>query len=122
MIFTGHTDNDKCNSWSLEAAAIPRRVKVQHIKGLGNILADSVSRLKAVGIYHDVNPEDHQKEFSTPFEHLLPVEPVTHTPLEVNEIVIIPDIKRLAQNYDTSHDLPKEQTGDSDKLSLESTP
>ena len=56
---------------------------------------------------------------STPFEPLPPVEPVTHTLLEVNEIVITPDIEKLAQNYDTLHDLPKEQTGDNDGLSLE---
>ena len=42
-----------------------------------------------------------------------------HKQLEVNEIVITPEIKRLAQNYDTLDDLPKEQTGDNDKLSLE---
>ena len=72
-----------------------------------------------MGIYHDVDSEDHQQEFSTPFETLHHVEPVTHTPLEVNEIFIMPEIKRLTQNYDTSHDLPKEQTGDSDQLSLE---
>ena len=54
-IFTGHTDNDKCNIWGLEGAAIPRRVKVQHIKGIANILADPISRLKAVGLYHDID-------------------------------------------------------------------
>ena len=31
-IFRGHNDNDKCNIWDSEAAAIPRRVKVQHMK------------------------------------------------------------------------------------------
>ena len=30
-IFTGHTDHGKCNTWDLEAAAVPRRVKGQHI-------------------------------------------------------------------------------------------
>ena len=37
-IFTGHTDNDKCNTWGLEATAVSRRVKVQHIKGIANVL------------------------------------------------------------------------------------
>ena len=60
-----------------------------------------VFRLNAVGIYHDVGPDDHQQEFSTPFEPLPHVEPVTHIPLEVNEIVITPDIEKLTQNYDT---------------------
>ena len=68
--FTGHTDNDRCNIWDLEAAAIPRRVKVQHMKGIGNILTGLVSRLKGVSIYHAVDPDDHQQEFSTPFEPL----------------------------------------------------
>ena len=67
-MFTRHTNNNKCNIWSLDAAAIPRRVKVQHIKGTANILADPGSRLNAVGIYHDIDSDDHQQEFSTPFE------------------------------------------------------
>ena len=40
------------------------------------------------------------REFSTPFEPLPPVEPVTHTPSEVNEVVIMPDIERLMQAYE----------------------
>ena len=85
----------KCNIWDLEAAAIPRRVKVPHIKGIANILADSVFRLKAVGIYHDIYPDDYQQEFSTPFEPLPSVESVTLTPVEVNEVVIMPDIESV---------------------------
>ena len=27
-------DNEKCNAWGLEAAAIPRHLKVQHNKGI----------------------------------------------------------------------------------------
>ena len=78
--FIGHTDKDKCNIWGFEAAAIPRRVKVQHIKGIASVLADVVSGVKAVGIYHDIDSNDLQQEFSTPFEPLPLVEPVTHTP------------------------------------------
>ena len=59
-IFTGHTDNDKCNTWGLEATAIPRRVKVQHIKGIASVLGDSISRLGAVGLYHDIDFKDDQ--------------------------------------------------------------
>ena len=54
-IFTGSTDNEKCNTWGLEAATIPRCIKLQHIKGTANILAHSVSILKAVGLYHDLD-------------------------------------------------------------------
>ena len=114
--FTGHTDNDKYNIRGLDTAAIPRRVKVQHIKGIANILADLVSRLKAVGIYHD--SDDHQQQFSTPFEPLPPVESVTHTSLEVNEVVIMPDVNRFMQAYDTWDDSPTVLTGDDIKLSL----
>ena len=77
-IIIGHTDNDKCYTLGLKAAAISRRVKIQHIKGIANILVNSVSRLKAVGLYHDIDLKDHQQEFSTPFEPLPPVKPVTH--------------------------------------------
>ena len=72
-IFTRHTDNEKCNTWGLEATAIPRHIKVQHIKGIANALADSVSRLRAVGLYHDPNYNDHQQKLRSPFEpcHLL---------------------------------------------------
>ena len=96
-IFTGYTDNYKCNKWGLELSAIPRRVKVQQIKGIANILTDSVSRLKSVGIYHDTDSNDHQLEFSTPFELLPPVKPVAHTPLEMNETVITPDTEGFMQ-------------------------
>ena len=58
---TDYTDNDKCNIWGLETAATPRRVKVQHIKGIVNILADLIFRLKAVGIYHDIYSNDYQQ-------------------------------------------------------------
>ena len=46
---------------------------------------------------------------STPFEPLPPVEPVTHTPLEANEVVITPAIERLAQAYDTLYYPPTAQ-------------
>ena len=46
---------------------------------------------------------------------------MTHTPVEMNEVIIIPDIERLVQAYDTLPDPPTEQTGDNIKLSLENT-
>ena len=46
---------------------------------------------------------------------------MVHTPLEVNEVIIMPDIERLAQTYDTLHDPTTYQTGDNVKLSLENT-
>ena len=118
-IFTGHAGSDNCNIWGLEASPIPRRVKVQHTKVIANPLADSASRLKDVGIYHDIDQDDYQQEFNTPFEPLLLVEPVTHTPVEVNKVVTAPDIERITQAYDTLHDSLTEQSGDKVKLSLE---
>ena len=45
--FAGNTNNQKiCNTWGLEATTIPRHIKVQYIKRIANILANSVSRLR----------------------------------------------------------------------------
>ena len=117
--FTGHTDNEKCNIWGLETAATPRRVKVQHIRGIANVFADSLPRLKSVGLYHVIDSNDHQQEFSTLLELLPPVEPVTDTLIEMNEAFITPDIDRLLQTYDTLLDTPTSQAGDDITLSLE---
>ena len=47
-----------------------------------------------------------------------PVEAVSHTPLEVNEIFIAPNIEELVQNCDALHGLSTAQT-DEVKLYLE---
>ena len=98
-IFTDNTDNDKCNTWGLEAITIPRCVKVQHIKGIANFLAESVSRLKAVGFYHDLDFQNSQMELRTPFEPLPPIEKATHTPITVEEISIKPNIGTVAKRF-----------------------
>ena len=56
----------------LKAATITRRVRMQHIKGIANILADSVSRIKAVELYHDLDFLHSQPELGTSFEPLPP--------------------------------------------------
>ena len=117
-IFTGNTDSDKCNKWGLEAKTIPRHVKVQHIKGIANILADSVPRLTAVGLYHDLGFKDGLQEFRTPFEPIPPVEQSTHMPIEVQESFIKPNIENITQNYNTQNTLPITQPEES-KLSLD---
>ena len=76
------------------------------MKGIANVLADSVLRIRAVGLYHDLDSKDYQQEFSSPFECLPPVELVTHTPIQINEIFIVPGTEKLMQNYDILHDLP----------------
>ena len=40
-IFTGNTSNENCNTWGLKATTI-HSITVQHIKGIANVLADSV--------------------------------------------------------------------------------
>ena len=50
-LFTGYTDDEKCNTCGIKATTIPRHVKVLQIKGIANTLPDSVSRFKAVGLY-----------------------------------------------------------------------
>ena len=94
QIFTEQTNNENCNTWELKAAAIPRHIKAQHIKGMANTLADSVSRLRAVGLYHNLNFMDCQHEFSSPFEPLPPVDHATHTPTHINEFFIEPNIEK----------------------------
>ena len=69
-IFTGSTDNKNYNTWCSEATTIPRHVKLHFIKGIANILADSVSRHKAVRIYHDLDFQKSEPDFGTPFEPL----------------------------------------------------
>ena len=73
-----------------------------------------MSRLRAVGLYHDLDFNDHQQEFSVLFDPLPPVA------LEVNEVSIAPNIEKFLQNCDTLHDLPTAQT-DKAKLSIENT-
>ena len=90
-------DNEKCNTSSLEATAIPRCVKLHHIKEICNVVADSVSRLRAVSLNHDHNSNNHQQEFSLPFEPLPPVEQGTHIPIQVNEIIVSSDTTKYQQ-------------------------
>ena len=47
-ILTRHIDKKKCNTRSLETTAIHRHVRVEYIKGIANVLADYVSRLRAI--------------------------------------------------------------------------
>ena len=74
-------------------------LKVQHIKDIANILADSVSRLKAVELYHDLDFQNSQLKLGTTFEPSSPVKHATHTPIEVHENFIKLNIETLAQNH-----------------------
>ena len=96
----------------------PRCVKVQNIKGIANIIADSVSRLRAVGHYHDFDSKDNLQELGTWFEPLPPIEQSTHTPTEVHKICIKSDIENLTQNYNTHNNLLALQSEES-RLSID---
>ena len=69
-----------------------------------------MSRLRAVGLYHDLNSKNHQQDFSSPFGPLCPVEQVTHLAIQVNKIFVAPYIEKLATDYDALPDLPTVQT------------
>ena len=45
--------NNKVNSWSQEIHAITPHIEFKHIKGKENILADSLSRLRHLGLHDD---------------------------------------------------------------------
>ena len=70
---------------------------MKHIKGTANILADSVSRLQAVGLYHDLDFQNSQPELRISFEPLLPMKQAIHIRITVHEIFIKPDVETLAK-------------------------
>ena len=80
----------------------------------------SVSRLRAVGLYHDLELTDNLQEVGKPFEPLPRIWQSTHTPTDIQEFFIKPDIENLIQNYDTHNSLPAIQSEES-KLSLDNT-
>ena len=86
---------------------------------MANVLADSVSRLRAVSLYHDFDVKHHQQEFSVPFEPLSPVEPmnICHSRwMKFSLHLILKDSHRYMMQYMT---YPLDQTNDDVKLSLE---
>ena len=82
---------------------------------MANILADSVSRLRAAGLYHDLDFKDGKQEIRTLFEPLTPVEQSTHTPIEVHQFFIKPEhrkphLKLRDTKHLTSHTARRIQT------------
>ena len=47
------TKNDQVNNWSQELHSITPYINFKHMKGKENVLADSLSRLKCLGLYKD---------------------------------------------------------------------
>ena len=85
---------------------------MKHIKGIANILADSGSRLKGVGLYHDLDFQNSQPGFCTPFQPLLPVEQVTHASITVHKHFTKPNVGTLGKQFMVSQienpDIPLE--------------
>ena len=52
------TKNDKVNNWSQEIHAITPQIEFEYIKGKENILVDSLSRLRCLGLHAVNDPED----------------------------------------------------------------
>ena len=54
--------NNKVNNWSQIHSIIPHN-EFEHIKGKEDILADSLSRLKTLGLYENNGPEKPGHEY-----------------------------------------------------------
>ena len=55
--------NDKVNNWSQEMHAITPHIEFKHIKGKENGLADSLSRLRCLGLHNDNDPKEPDQEY-----------------------------------------------------------
>ena len=55
--------NDKVNNWSQEMHAITPHIEFEHSKRKNNVLADSLSRLRCLGIHDDNDPERLGQEY-----------------------------------------------------------
>ena len=61
--YTQSLKKDKVNTWSQEIHAIMPYIDFKHIKGNENMLSDSLSRLKCLGLYEDNDPEKTRCEY-----------------------------------------------------------
>ena len=52
------TKNDKVNNWSQKMHTITPHIEFEHIKGKNNVLADSLSKLRHLGLQDDNDPEE----------------------------------------------------------------
>ena len=86
--------------------------KMKNINGIANILADSVSRLKAAGLYHDLDFPKSQPDLGTPFEPLPSIGQAMHSPIVVHKICIknnVETIEKQVTNQQTDYpNLPLE--------------
>lgn len=73
----GRTLNNKVNNWGIELSSF--HIEFNHIKGKKNVMADALSRLKRLGLYEEVEPEQDDKEFGHTILEELPEVQVNHT-------------------------------------------
>ena len=57
------TKNDKVNNWSQEIHSISPHIEFEHNKGKENVLADSLSRFRCLGLHEDNDPEELEHEY-----------------------------------------------------------
>ena len=57
------TKNDKVNNWSQEMHAITPHIEFEHIKRKNNVLSDSLSILRCLGLHDDNDPEEPGQEY-----------------------------------------------------------
>ena len=55
--------NDKVRNWSQESHAVTPHIEFEHIKGNGKVLAESLSRLRCLGLHDDNDPEYSGQEY-----------------------------------------------------------
>ena len=56
------TKNNKVNNWSQEMHAVTPHIEIEHMKGKDIVLADSLSRLRCLGLHDDNDPEEPGQE------------------------------------------------------------
>ena len=55
------TKNDKVSNWSQEMHAITPNIEFEYMKGKNNVLADSLSRLRCLGLHDNDDREGQVK-------------------------------------------------------------
>ena len=61
------TKNDKVDNWSQDIHAITPYIDFEHIKGRDNILVESISRLKTLGLYKANDPNGQEVNMANLF-------------------------------------------------------
>ena len=94
--------NDMVNNWLQEIYTINPHIGFEHIKGKENILADSLSRLKILGLYETNTPEKEGHGYS---KFVFNLEPETVCNIDRNQKVNQAfEIDSMKYQLDTEHE------------------